>query len=129
MRRRLALGLAVLTASGTLTLTMPGSAHAAAPEAVSTACAGRKVKTLTFSTGSVQIHKRRGTVCVITLPKKPGIRQYMMVSVQARGFHPNKDEGLYSRFAGPRETHAGRRCVKVKGAVGGGSVSTGWILC
>ncbi|ANS65405.1 secreted protein [Streptomyces lincolnensis] len=124
MRRRLALGLAVLTASGTFTLTMPGSAHAAAES-----CAGRKVKTLTFSTGSVQIHKRRGTVCVITLPKKPGIRQYMMVSVQARGFHPNKDEGQYSRFAGPRETHAGRRCVKVKGAVGGGSVGTGWILC
>jgi hypothetical protein len=124
IRRRLALGLAVLTASGALGLATPASAHAA-PDS----CAGRKVKTLTFSTGSVQIHKRRGTVCVITLPKKSGKRQYMMVSVQARGFHPNKDEGLYSRFAGPRETHAGRRCVKVKGAVGGGSVGTGWILC
>ncbi|WLW54822.1 hypothetical protein [Streptomyces sp. YU58] len=122
IRRRLALGLAVLTTSATLTLAMPGSAHAA-----DESCAGRKVKTLTFSTGSVRVYKQRGTICVITLPKTPGPRQYMMVSVQARGFHPSMDEGLYTRYAGPRGTHAGQRKVRVKGAVGAGSVDTGWV--
>ncbi|MCD7445254.1 hypothetical protein K4B79_44630 [Streptomyces lincolnensis] len=127
IRRRLALGLALLTTSATLTLAVPGNAHAAAPEAVGTACSGRKIKTLPFSTGSVRVYKRGGTFCVITLPKNPGPRQYMMVSVQARGFHPSKDEGMYTRFAGPRGTHAGQRKVRVKGAVGAGSVDTGWV--
>ncbi|MEV0633411.1 hypothetical protein AB0I77_00220 [Streptomyces sp. NPDC050619] len=124
IRRHLALGMAVLTASGLLAFATPGQAEAAA-----TSCAGRKVKTLSFSTGSVQVYKKRGWVCAITRAKNPGTKRYMMVSVQARGFHPAVDEGLYSRYAGPEETHAGRRCVRVKGAVGAGSVSSGWILC
>jgi hypothetical protein len=116
--------MAVLTASGALALAAPGQAQAAGPS-----CAGRKVKTLTFSTGSVHVYKRRGWVCAVTVPKRPGRGQYMMVSVQARGLRPAQEEGLFSRFAGPRETHAGGRCVRVKGAVGRGSAGSGWILC
>jgi hypothetical protein len=116
--------MAVLTASGLLALAAPGQAQAA-----DSSCAGRKVKTLSFATGSVQVYKRRGWVCAITLAKNPGRKRYMMVSVQARGLRPVVDEGQYARHAGPRKTHAGQRCVRVKGAVSGGSVSSGWILC
>ncbi|MGW0332086.1 hypothetical protein ACWD0J_09485 [Streptomyces sp. NPDC003011] len=122
IRRRLALGMAVLTASGLLALATPGEAQAAA-----SSCAGRKVKTLTFSTGSVRVYKRSGWVCAVTLAKRPGTRRYMMVSVQARGLRPVTDEGLYTRRAGPVETHAGQRRVRVKGAVGGRSVDSGWV--
>ncbi|WP_367326267.1 hypothetical protein [Streptomyces sp. HUAS ZL42] len=124
IRRRLALGMAVLTASGLLALAAPGSAQAAPSN-----CAGRKVRTLPFSTGTVQVYKRNGYVCAITLPDNPGTRRHMMVSVQARGNRPVKDEGMYAHRAGPVTVHAGHRCVRVKGAVGSGSVSTGWILC
>jgi hypothetical protein len=124
IRRRMALGTAVLTASGLLALAAPGDAQAAA-----SFCAGRKVRTFSFSTGSVQVYNERGWVCAVTLAKKPGGERYMMVSVQARGFHQVKEEGLFSRFAGPRKTHAGHRCVRLKGAVGRGSVNSGWTLC
>jgi hypothetical protein len=121
-RRRPALGLVVLTVSVLLVLVAPGSAQAA-----ETSCAGRKVKTLSFSTGSVRIYKQHGWICAITLAKRPGTERYMMVSVQARGLLPVVDEGPRSRLAGPRKTHAGHRKVRVKGAVGGESVSSGWI--
>ncbi|MFD3501997.1 hypothetical protein [Streptomyces sp. NPDC058678] len=120
----MALGLAVLTASGLLALAAPGDAQAA-----DSSCGGRKVKSFSFSTGSVEVYKRRGYVCAVTLPKKPGTWRYMMVSVQAYGLHPVVDEGRYARFAGPRTVHAGQRCVRVKGAVGGGSYRSVWIMC
>lgn len=124
MRRRLALGMAVLTTSGLLALAAPGDAQAAA-----SSCAGRKVRSFPFSTGSVEVYKRRGYVCAVTLPKKPGKRRYMMVSVQAYRLKPVVDEGQFTRRAGPRTVHVGNRCVRVKGAVGGGSYDSGWILC
>ncbi|GAA2276220.1 hypothetical protein GCM10010415_49870 [Streptomyces atrovirens] len=123
IRRRLALGLAVLTASGLLAVAAPDDAHAAS------SCAGRKVRTLPFSTGSVVVYKRGGYVCAVTLTKKPGTKRKMSVSVQARGGRPVVDEGDFKYHAGPVTVHAGRRCVWVKGRVGGGSVSSGWILC
>ncbi len=125
LRRRLALALALVTASGLLALLAPASAQAAD----ASSCAGRKVRTLSFTTGSVQIYKRRGFVCAVTLPKNPGPKRHMMVSVQARGLRPVVDDGRYTRRAGPVTVHAGHRCVRVKGQVGGGSVGTGWILC
>ncbi|MFI5678230.1 hypothetical protein [Streptomyces cellulosae] len=125
LRRRLALALALVTASGLLALLAPASAQAAD----ASSCAGRKVRTLSFTTGSVQIYKRRGFVCAVTLPKNPGPKRHMMVSVQARGLRPVVDDGRYTRRAGPVTVHAGHRCVRVKGQVGGGSVATGWILC
>ncbi|KOU67234.1 hypothetical protein ADK57_16660 [Streptomyces sp. MMG1533] len=124
MRRRLALGMAVLTASGLLALAAPGDAQAAGAS-----CAGRKVRSFSFSTGSVEVYKRRGYVCAVTLPKKPGTRRYMMVSVQVYALQPVVDEGQFTRWAGPRTVHAGRHCVRVKGAVGHGSYESGWILC
>ncbi|MFE1246414.1 hypothetical protein [Streptomyces sp. NPDC058735] len=125
IRRRLALGLAVLTASGLLALAAPGEAQAAA----SASCPGRKVRTLPFSTGTVLVYKRGGYVCAVTRTKKPGVKRTMSVSVQARGNRPVVDEGRYARHAGPVTVHAGRRCVWLKGRVGAGTYSSGWVLC
>ncbi|MFI2504513.1 hypothetical protein [Streptomyces sp. NPDC018972] len=123
IRRRLAPVLAVLTVAGLLVVAAPADAHAAAY------CAGRKVRTLPFSTGSVAVYKRGGYVCAVTLAKNPGTKRKMSVSVRARGGRPVVDEGKFKHHAGPVTVHAGRRCVWVKGRVGGGSVSSGWILC
>jgi hypothetical protein len=125
IRRRLALGAAVLAASGALALAVPGTAQAA--EAGS--CAGREVRTLPFSTGVVHVYKRAGYVCAVTLSKTPGTTRSMSVSVQARGSRPVTDKGRYKFRAGPVTVHAGHRCVWVKGSVGPDSVSSGWILC
>ncbi|MFF9806114.1 hypothetical protein ACF1G5_13450 [Streptomyces coeruleorubidus] len=125
IRRRLALGLAVLTASGLLAVAAPGEAQAAA----SAHCPGRKVRVLPFATGTVLVYKRGGYVCAVTLTKKPGVKRKMSVSVQARGNRPVVDEGRYFYHAGPVMVHAGRRCVWLKGRVGQSSVSSGWILC
>lgn len=122
-RRRLALGTAVLMAAGLLAVAAPQDAQAAA------ACPGRKVRTLPFSTGSVLVYKRGGNVCAVTVPKKPGTKRQMSVSVQARGGRPVVDSGRYAYRAGPVTAHAGKRCVWVKGKVSRGSVSSGWILC
>lgn len=125
IRRRLALGLAVLTAAGLMALLSPGSAQAA-----DSYCSGRKVRTLSFSTGSVQIYKSDGYVCAMTVPKNQQSRKRTMsVSVQARGSRPVVDRGSFSHHAGPVTVHAGHRCVRVKGSVGSGSVSSNWILC
>ncbi|MFE5894329.1 hypothetical protein ACWCQZ_23445 [Streptomyces sp. NPDC002285] len=124
IRRRLAVGLALLTASGLLAVAVPAEAQAAASR-----CEGRKVRTYPFATGTLYVYKRGGHICAITVPKDPGRRQKMMVSVQAYRARPVVDEGRYSRRAGPVTVHAGHRCVWVKGKVGRGSVSKGWILC
>ncbi|MFD5947286.1 hypothetical protein ACFWAZ_33915 [Streptomyces collinus] len=124
IRRRLALGLAVLTASGLLAVAAPGEAQAA-----SAYCPGRKVRTLPFSTGTVLVYKRGQYVCAVTLAKKPGVKRKMSVSVQARGNRPVVDAGKYAYHAGPVIVHAGRRCVWLKGQVGRGKFTSGWILC
>ncbi|CAM5532550.1 hypothetical protein [Streptomyces pilosus] len=123
IRRHLATGLAVLTAAGLLAVAAPGDAHAAAP------CPGRKVRTLPFATGSVEVYKRGGYVCAVTVAKKQGTQRRMSVSVRARGGRPVVDQGRFKYHAGPVTVHAGRRCVWVKGSVATGSVSSGWILC
>ncbi|MEU9155571.1 hypothetical protein AB0D59_34715 [Streptomyces sp. NPDC048417] len=125
IRRRLALGAAVLAASGALALVVPAEAQAV----TAGNCAGRQVRTLPFATGTVHIYRQGGYVCAITLPKSSGGKRMMSVSVQARGNRPVVDKGKYRYHAGPVTVHAGHRCVWVKGAVGRGSVSSGWILC
>ncbi|MEV6172674.1 hypothetical protein AB0L99_31230 [Streptomyces sp. NPDC051954] len=122
IRRGLALGMAVLTASGLLALAVPAEAHAAAP------CAGRKVRTLPFSTGAVHVYKNGRRICAVTLARNPGPKRTMSVSVQVRGHRPlaYKDKRTH-RISTPL-VYMGHRSVRVKGAVGGGSVSTGWIL-
>jgi hypothetical protein len=124
IRRRVALGVAVLTAAGLLALMSPGSAQAA-----SSSCSGRKIRTLPFTTGSVHVYKRRGYVCAVTFPEARGSRKWMSVSVQARGGRPVVDSGHFAHHAGPVTVYAGHRCVRIKGTVGSGSVSSGWILC
>lgn len=123
LRRRVALGMAVLGTSGLLALAAPGTAQAAA------VCPGHEVETLRFSTGIVHVFRRGDYICAYTVPKASGAKRTMSVSVQARGSRPVVDKGRYKRRAGPVTVHAGHRCVLVKGAVGGGSVSSGWILC
>lgn len=123
IRRRAALGLAVLTGSALLALALPGTAQAAST------CAGRQVRRLAFATGSVHVYKRDGYVCAVTVPGKSGRRQSMSVTVQARGNRPVTDKGRYAYHAGPVTVHAGHRCVRVGGSVGSGSFRSGWILC
>ncbi|GAA2272785.1 hypothetical protein GCM10010234_04550 [Streptomyces hawaiiensis] len=125
IRRRLAFGLAVLTASGLLAVAAPGEAQAA----TSALCPGRKVRTLPFSTGTVLVYKRGGYICAVTLARKPGTWRTMSVSVQARGNRPVVDQDTYAHHAGPVSVHAGRRCVWLKGQVGRGKFVSGWILC
>lgn len=124
-RRRLALGAAVLAASGGLALLASGTAQAGTADS----CAGREVRTLSFSTGVTHVYKRDGYVCALTVARRSGAVQTMSVSVQARGNRPVVDEGGYRYDAGPVTVHAGHRCVSIKGSVGAGSVSSGWILC
>ncbi|MFD9005938.1 hypothetical protein ACFV0T_34165 [Streptomyces sp. NPDC059582] len=57
VRRAVALGAAVLAASGVLALAAPGTAQAAAGRP----CAGREVRTLPFGTGVVHVDKRAVT--------------------------------------------------------------------
>ncbi|WP_328686484.1 hypothetical protein OG226_31530 [Streptomyces sp. NBC_01261] len=123
LRRRVALGMAVLGTSGLLAFAVPGTAQAAA------VCPGREVETLHFSTGTVHVFRRGDYICAYTVPKASGAKRSMSVSVQARGNRPVVDKGRYKHRAGPVTVHAGHRCVLVRGAVGGGSVSSGWILC
>ncbi|MFG2117719.1 hypothetical protein [Streptomyces sp. NPDC048710] len=125
IRRRLAMGAAVLAGSLGLALAVPGTASAA----VDRSCAGREVRALPFSTGTVHVFKRNGYVCAVTIARNPGATRVMSVSVQARGNRPVVDKGLYKHRAGPVTVHAGQRCVWVKGTVGRDSVSSGWILC
>ncbi|MEU3839053.1 hypothetical protein AB0E88_03295 [Streptomyces sp. NPDC028635] len=126
IRRRTAVALGVLTAAGLFALAAPGSAEAAAAP---TRCGGHRVATLPFSTGSVQVFRSDGYVCAITVPRRPGPRQVMSVGVQARGGRPVVDKGPFIERAGPVTVHAGHRCVRVTGSVGGGTVNSGWILC
>jgi hypothetical protein len=123
IHRRLGLGAALLAAAGLLVVAAPQDALAAS------SCPGRTVRTLPFSTGSVVVHKRDGYVCAVTLPKKPGTKRTMSVSLRARGGRPVVDKGKYAYRAGPVTVHAGQRCVWVEGRVGGGSVTSGWVLC
>ncbi|MEU3824568.1 hypothetical protein GT045_16260 [Streptomyces sp. SID486] len=125
IRRRLALGAAVLAASGALAFTATGAAQAASADG----CAGREVRTLPFSTGVIQIYKQGDYVCAVTVARHPGAAQTMSVSVQARGNRPVVDRGRYRYHAGPVTVQAGHRCVWVRGTVGTSSRSSGWILC
>ncbi|MEU6536539.1 hypothetical protein [Streptomyces sp. NPDC047000] len=123
------LALAAPAAAQAATATAPATAAVNASATVLT-CAGREVRTLPFATGTVHVYRQHnGYVCALTVPDHPGVRQTMMVSVQARGNRPVVDKGRYAYLAGPVTVHAGHRCVWVKGQVGRRSVSSGWILC
>nr|WP_095046712.1 hypothetical protein [Streptomyces sp. WM6386] len=122
IRRRVAVGLAVLTASGLLAVAAPAEAVAA------THCEGRKIRTYTFSTGHVKVYRHGTSLCAVTVPKRVGSPRTMMVSLQVRGFEAVVDAGVYTKRAGPVKSYVGGRKVWIKGRVGSGSYSTGgWI--
>lgn len=121
IRRRLGAFLGVLAASGVLALAASGEAQAAD----SSACSGRKIRTFSFSTGSVQLYKSGNYLCALTVPKNAGGRRPMMVSLQARGFEPVVDKGLFTQHAGPVRVYVGHRKVWIKGSVGNGSYDSG----
>ncbi|MER7106254.1 hypothetical protein [Streptomyces sp. NPDC000229] len=124
--RLLMCALAVLVAAGFLVLAGPGTPRA---DAAATACSGRLVKTMTFSTGELRVYKNRQYACAVTVAKKPGARRAMSVAVQPRGGRAAVDAGAFTRQAGPVTVHALNRCVRASGAVAGRGASTGWILC
>ncbi|WP_406398683.1 hypothetical protein [Streptomyces uncialis] len=117
------LGTALAIAS---LLTLAGPAVTA--EAASY-CSGRVVRTVPFSGGEVVVHKKAGYVCAATVARRSGPRRAMSVGVQARGNREVLDRGRYRSHAGPVVVHAGNRCVRVSGSVGGRSVRSGWIMC
>lgn len=120
-----AAALLVLPLLGALGLVLgpAGDAQAAS------ACSGRLVKTVAFSTGSLRVYKSRAYACVVAVAKKPGTRRAMSVSLQPRGGRWVTDSGRFTTLAGPVTVHALNRCVRASGSVGGASGATGWILC
>ncbi|WP_407703601.1 hypothetical protein [Streptomyces triticagri] len=123
-RRRWGVGVGTLVAGLLLALAGPagGEAHAAA-------CAGHKARKLSFSTGTVHVYRKSGFVCATAHAAKPGKARHMSVSVQARGHRAVKNAGTFKKYAGPVNVHAGKRCVRIKATIGGGSYNSGWILC
>ncbi|MET7367884.1 hypothetical protein ABZS61_18910 [Streptomyces sp. NPDC005566] len=123
--RRVAVLLFVLPLLGAVGLVLgpSGAAHAAS------ACSGRLVKTVTFSTGSLRVYESRAYACAVTVAAKPGARRAMRVSLQPRGGRAAVDSGTFTKLAGPVTVHALNRCVRASGSIAGKSASTGWILC
>ncbi|MFF9036651.1 hypothetical protein ACF090_14405 [Streptomyces sp. NPDC014892] len=119
-RRPTALVLAVLAIAGLLTLAGP----VASAEAAASSCPGRKVRTLTFDTGTVRVY-RKGTryVCAVLVPKKQARKG--VIRIRAWGGRWVRNE---KRPAGPVTVHAGRRAVWIKARVDGRTYDSGWIL-
>lgn len=119
IRRRMALVLAVLTTAGLLALAgPPASAEAAA------SCAGRKVRTLTFDTGTVRVYRKGGRyVCAVLVPRKPARKGTLRIRAWGGQWVRNEKHP-----AGPVTVHAGRRPVCIKARAGGRSYDSGWIL-
>lgn len=122
---RVAGGLIVLLVAALLAVAAPGNAQAA----TSSGCAGRKVRTLSFSTGSVQVYRDGGYVCAVTVQKRPGTRRLIAVSLQARGHLAVPRSRRHTLSSPPVRVYAGHRYVRVTGAVAGGSYRSAWFLC
>ncbi|MFJ3665322.1 hypothetical protein ACIPSE_02585 [Streptomyces sp. NPDC090106] len=120
VRGRLGVVLAGLAVSGVLAVAVPGTAYAA-PDS----CAGRKIRTFTFATGSVKLYKSGAYLCAMTFPKRSGGQRWMAVSLRVRGFEAVEDSGWYARHAGPVTSYVGSRKVWIKGRVGDGRYDSG----
>ncbi|SFN53905.1 hypothetical protein SAMN04487980_102370 [Streptomyces sp. cf124] len=119
-RRPTALVLAVLAIAGLLTLAVP----VASAEAAATSCPGRKVRTLTFDTGTVRVYRKGGRyVCVVLVPGKQARKG--AIRIRARGGRWVRNEASPT---GPVTVHAGRRAVRIKARAGGETFDSGWIL-
>ncbi|MFF5444557.1 hypothetical protein [Streptomyces sp. NPDC012888] len=123
----LAKGVGVCAAA--LGLAAAGLFGAAPAYAATGGCAGRLMETVSFSTGEVRVYKTRTHACAVTVPYRSGVRQHMSVTITPRGGVPVRDSGRFTRFAGPVTVYAVSRCVYVRGEVGSGAVTSGWILC
>lgn len=122
IRRRGASLLVGLTVCGLLAVAAPSA------QAAPSSCAGHRVRTFTFSTGSVRVYRSGSYLCALTVAKHPGARRTMMVSLQVRGFEPVTDKGRFTRHAGPVRAYVGHRKVRLRGSVGRGSyASRGWM--
>ncbi|MDG4864275.1 hypothetical protein P8605_39650 [Streptomyces sp. T-3] len=115
---------AVLVATAVLfSLVGPSSGSAEA----ATRCKGHRVKTLSFSTGTVKVYRSGGDLCAVTVAKHTGSRKTMTVSIQKRGQRPVQLKGKAKKYMGGvtipvRRNHP----VWIKGSVGGGKVGDGW---
>lgn len=125
-RSRLVPGVLVTAVAVLFALLGPGGGTA---QAAGGACHGHKVRTVGFSTGKVVIYRKGGYVCAMTFAKRPGPRRAMSVSIRALGSRAARDKGRFTHHAGPVTVHAGHRPVWVRGSVGGGKVSKGWLRC
>ncbi|WP_406395113.1 hypothetical protein [Streptomyces sp. NBC_00887] len=125
--RRVGVLLFVLPLLGAVGLVLGTSG--ASPAHAASACSGRLVKTVTFSTGSLRVYESRAYACAVTVADKPGARRDMRVSLQPRGGRAAVDSGRFTKLAGPVTVHALNRCVRASGSIAGKSASTGWILC
>ncbi|MFG2571219.1 hypothetical protein [Streptomyces sp. NPDC048481] len=123
--RRPVAGLVLLIVSALLAVAAPGAAQAA----TATGCKGRKVRTLPFSTGSVQLFRDGGYLCAVTVQKHPGTRRLVAVSLQARGLRAVAKSRRDTRSSPPARVYAGHRYVRVTGLVTGGSYRSAWFRC
>lgn len=128
VRRPMALVLAVLTIAGLLTLAGPATGAQAAPQvaphAAATSCPGRKVRTLTFDTGTVRVYRKGGRhVCAVLVPRKKAHKGTLRIRAWGGRWVRNA-----KRPAGPVTVHAGRRAVWIKARAGGRTYDSGWIL-
>ncbi|WP_234312500.1 hypothetical protein VM636_19905 [Streptomyces sp. SCSIO 75703] len=116
---------AVLPAAGLLVagLLVAGLPH---PAGAAGDCPGRRVRTLSFATGSVRVHQHGRHLCAVTVPYGRGPAGTVTVGVQARGGRPVVATRHTARRAGPVTVYAGRRWVRVWGAVDRGSAASGW---
>ncbi|MFF4588722.1 hypothetical protein [Streptomyces sp. NPDC001388] len=121
LRRRLAVVLAVLTAAGVLALAAPGAAQAA-----SAPCAGRKVRTLSFATGSVLVYRSGDWLCAYTVQRSPGTERKISVSLQVRGHVAVRKTRKHTHRSETVRVYTGHRHVRVKGSVGRGEGSWSW---
>ncbi|MBQ0829151.1 hypothetical protein [Streptomyces tagetis] len=119
-RRRPVRAGAVLAAAGLLAVALPYPAGAAGD------CPGHRVRTLHFATGSVRVHQHGRYLCAVTVPHGRGTGRTVTVGVQARGGRPVVATRHTARRAGPVTVYAGRRWVRVWGAVDRGSAASGW---
>jgi hypothetical protein len=95
------------------------SAEPAAP-----ACAGRKVRTLTFDTGTVRVYRKGGRyVCAVLVPRSQARKGSVRIRAWGGRWVLNK-----KRPTGPVTVHAGRRAVWIKARAGGETYDSGWIL-
>ncbi|WP_063754848.1 hypothetical protein [Streptomyces sp. NRRL F-2580] len=126
-RARRAASLGVFAAA--LWLCAGGLLTAPPAQAAAHGCGGRLAKTVPFETGEVRVYKSRNRACAVTVARVPGEGRRMAVSIQPRGGAPVREEGRFTRYAGPVTVGAISRCVYVRGSVGAGSAVSGWILC